>query len=495
MPHDYILAPRVWPALGAGLVLATGALCWGHTVDDAYIVARYAQRIAAGEGYTFTAGPPTDGVTGPLWLLPGVVASAVGLDAVVVAKLVGLGCMALAVAQWLVWLGRLSGGRPVLPWAALSLGLNPTLAAWGVGGLETGLASLLLALACVAAIGRPVRPVALGASLGSLAWLRPELALAAAALLVASREGSGHGRSRPAWRALSLAAALAAGVVAFRLALFGTWLPLSFAAKPGHFGLGASYALRSWVWTTGLLGLGALAASWWRGGRRSRALLGVCLAHSAALVVAGGDWMPGFRLFAPVIPAAVVTMALGGARLLERGHRALGSAWLAGPVLACALGLALQVPETQAARRSRQGVGRELAALLSRGFTRVALLDVGHLAYGSAFEVIDLGGVTDPRIGRAPGGHGDKAIDAQWLLSTKPDAIVLHSRTAPAWDAAGNLSRLEGFPVEWRLARSEAVRAEFRVSRVFDYAPGYHYVLLERRERPAIAPPGPSMAK
>jgi arabinofuranosyltransferase len=483
MRHSYILPAWVGPALGAGLVLASGALCWDHTVDDAYIVARYAQRIVAGQGYTFSAGPPSDGVTGPLWLLPGLAASLLGIDPVLAAKLFGLACMALAVAHWLAWLGRCAGGRRVMPWAALTLGLSPTLAAWGVGGLETGLATLLFALAGVAALGRPTRPVRLGVCLGALAWLRPELAPAAGVLWLAS--GTTRSSDREAWRApwrsLALAGAVALGVVVFRLALFGEPLPLSWAAKPGELGHGVDYALRGWAWLSGLLGLGALWALAARGGRRARALLGVCIAHSLALLGAGGDWMPGFRLLAPLIPVAVLAMALGGARLAERRQRAAAWLCLTGPLVAAVLGLALQVPALGAVERSRQGVGRELASLLAQKYERVALLDVGYLMYGSALQVIDLGGVTDPRVGRLPGGHGDKAIAARWLLAQRPDAIVLHSRAAPLWDAQGVLLRLDGFPVERRLAASAELRAAFRVTRAFRYAPDYHYVLLEPR--------------
>ena len=52
-----------WPLGAIGVALAVLAL-WGFTVDDAFIIARYAHHIAIGDGYVFNAGGPTsDGVT------------------------------------------------------------------------------------------------------------------------------------------------------------------------------------------------------------------------------------------------------------------------------------------------------------------------------------------------------------------------------------------------------------------------------------------------
>ncbi|MBZ0115678.1 MAG: hypothetical protein K8H88_01695, partial [Sandaracinaceae bacterium] len=53
-------------ALAALGVVIVAALAWPFTIDDAFVTARYAERLARGQGYTMNDGPPTDGVTGPL---------------------------------------------------------------------------------------------------------------------------------------------------------------------------------------------------------------------------------------------------------------------------------------------------------------------------------------------------------------------------------------------------------------------------------------------
>ena len=119
------------------------------------------------------------------------------------------------------------------------------------------------------------------------------------------------------------------------------------------------------------------------------------------------------------------------------------------------------------------------------GATRVALVDVGHLAYAGGFEVVDLGGITDLEIARLPGGHLSKRIPETLLRQRGVDAIVLHSslpaRVGPAPAGQGGaLLGLAGYPVEVQVARMPFVQEEFRVRAQVAYAPDYHYVVLRR---------------
>src|SRR5687768_15820948 len=103
-------APAAIPLLGAACVLVVGALAWPYTVDDAFITARYARNWLAGAGYAMNPGQPSDGVTGPLWLLPHLVAIRLGLDPIASAKLTGLACTAAAVFLGLRRLRARAGG-------------------------------------------------------------------------------------------------------------------------------------------------------------------------------------------------------------------------------------------------------------------------------------------------------------------------------------------------------------------------------------------------
>ncbi|HEY8427319.1 MAG TPA: hypothetical protein VIL20_03060 [Sandaracinaceae bacterium] len=469
------------PGAAAGLVLAAGAAAWPFTVDDAFVLARYARRIAAGLGYTMNDGPPTDGVTGPLALVPALLGELAAGDPVGASKLAGLASMAVAVA--LIVRRALEGGtaRALLTAALATTG--STTSAWAVAGLETGLATLALTVLALAVLPRAAtaprplrRGVAAGLSVAALAWLRPELALASGFLLVALLRAD----RRAASVALALALAGASSIVLFRVAMFGTPLPLSAQAKPPDLGHGLEYAARAaWI-ALGGGGVLALFLSAREGGLAERVATGAVLVHAFAVVIAGGDWMPSFRLFAPVLPLyALAASAPIAARLGMPGRRAAGAALAAACLALPTLDLALQLPLVRAAGETRETRGRELAEWLAANAERVAMVDVGYAAFASGVEVIDLGGITDPAIGGLPGGHLDKRIDPGALRARDPDTIVLHAAAPPRVED-GRLRSLAGYPVERRVAAMAWVRAEMRVVRVLEYAPHYHYVILAR---------------
>jgi hypothetical protein len=463
------------PAIAAACVLAVAASSWPYTVDDAFITARYARNLARGLGYAMNPGQPSDGVTAPLWLLPQIAAHRLGIDPIAIAKSIGAACAALS--AWLV-LRRLqarAGGRTAAIVATPMIALSPSLGTWAASGLETGLATLLATIAVLAATrsGRPAG-ISLGACVAALAWLRPELAPLSLALI--GYAALRHPRAGGTALALALAAAVA--LLAFRWTVFGDPLPLSYRAKLGSLEDGARYALTAVVLATSLAGAALAALGAVRGRRGDCALGVVLLVHVAALVLAGGDWMPGYRLLVPVLPAYALLAAVGAARLCLRAPRT-AAALVAFACLVPSVDLATRIGELRpnAAHRERL---RPLASTLARQAGAVALLDIGYLGYASGAEVVDLGGLTDPRIARMPGGHLQKRIDPAYFRQRNPSAIVLHSRSAPVLAADGRLAAFDGYPVERRIAALPFVREQFRVQSVVRYAPGYHYVVLAR---------------
>lgn len=475
---------RVWPGLlGVLAVGLVGACAWPYTVDDAYIVARYALRLANGQGYTWNPGPATDGVTGPAWLLPGVVAAACGYDPVIAAKVVGLCCAAIAACVCIAEQAKRARGRRLAWITAILLLCQPSLGGSGSSGLETGAATLALTLAARAALARPLQLIRLGLCVGMLAWLRPELALACAVFLTAASLREGFQATRVAW---AVASASALAVCLFHWKLSGALLPLAWHAKAGTLEDGAFYALRAVPVLTGVLGLVLAVAGASLGQFRERARAWALLAHLAAVILAGGDWMPGFRLWVPLFPQYAALAAVGLERLWRRGSlaRVLAGASFCAACAVPLLDLALRIPEWQRAGASRDRVGAAIARELREHSKRVALVDIGYLGYTSGVETIDLAGLTDPAVAAFPGGHLAKRISSAWLESQAPDTLLLHSSLPPSAADDGRLTELSGSPVEMRVARFAWVQREFRVVRIFAYGPGYHYALL-RRQAPA----------
>jgi hypothetical protein len=478
---------RVCVAAALGAVALVGLCAWPYTVDDAFIVARYAARLAGGHGYTFNPGPATDGVTGPAWLVPGVVAVSFGLDPLVSAKLAGLACAFAAAWLALSRLSRRAQGTQLVVTASALLICQPTLACSAVAGLETGAATLLAVLACAAALRRPTpRALPLGLCVAGLAWLRPELAFLSGVLLLACVTRLGIRAAAPA---LGLALLGGVSVCLFRWVLTGDVLPLALSAKQGSLSDGAGYCMRALAVGAGGLGV-VLVASGARYGRSDDRWLAAALAaHGVAVWLAGGDWMPGFRLFAPIVPLYASLAAVGSVRAL-RGRRASQALAVLSLFCACAIPLLdmyTRVPEWRAAGVSRERA-RPLVQRLQRETRRVALVDIGYLGYASGREVIDLAGITDPEIARLPGGHLNKQLSAGLLQRRAPDALLLHSSSPPLAASDGRLLELHGYPVEMRVARSRWVQQAFRVAFVFHYAPNYHYALLLLR--PGSASPG-----
>ncbi|MFK7992021.1 MAG: hypothetical protein AB8I08_38745 [Sandaracinaceae bacterium] len=467
-------ARRLLPWLAGGTLLAWGAFAWPFTVDDAYVLARYARRLASGLGYTMNDGAATDGVTGPLALLPATIGARLCGAPLLASKALGLWSVCAAGA----WATQFSRGRA--RWlTALTVSATGLLGIWGVGGLETGLSVLAFTAMGLALLetkptwGQGAR---LGGAVFVLAWLRPETAPAAlVALLFCPRPGRA-----PAW---GLAALGLLSVVGFRAAMFGTPLPLSASAKPSDLVDGAGYVLRGIGVVWGGIGALALAAAVrdpkWRPGAA------VVMAHGAAVLLAGGDWMPGFRLLLPAVPLSAVVVAGAFSKSRAGVPVVMGAALV--PLIVSTIAV-FELPATHTARETE---GARLAALLGEVNGRVALVDVGFLAYRSGAEVVDLGGITDPEVGRLPGGHVDKRLEPGWLATRDPAVIILHS-TVPPQVEEGRLLAFRGHPVEHRVAAMPWVVRHFRVSDVIPYAPGYLYIVLRREV--GGSPPG-SMAQ
>jgi hypothetical protein len=468
------LAPWI-AALGVGVV---GAASWPFTVDDAYIVARYATRLASGHGYTMNDGPATDGVTGPLWVVPGTLARMLGGDPIVVSKALGVACAMLAVAMLIAQVRRRAVGSRAVWTACAFVVLSGSVGMWAAAGLETGAAMLAVTTALVAAVRRPApNGWAIGLASAALVWLRPE-AVPGALLLagVAMRRDRKQGSI-----AMLLALAGLASVAGWRLATFGTALPLSLSAKPADLGNGFGYAARGAVIALGVVGVGPAAYAI----RHSRALQvpgALVVTHVVCVILAGGDWMPGFRLLSPVIPAFAWLVGVGVSDLGRRPRIGTRGA-LAIAVLTCAvpaIDLVVEIPAARAAGEARERVGVELAGYLRDHAHHVALVDIGFLGYASELPIVDLAGVTDPAIGHLEGRHGEKPVPFSLLAQRDVDAIVLHSISEPHVEGE-TLQSLAGFRVERALASDEAVRRTFAVARVVQYAPAYWYVVLLRR--------------
>lgn len=442
--------------LGCALAAPLSWALWGFTVDDAFIPARVAAHLLEGFGPRFNSGGPiTDAVT-PLgfahwlallaWLVDGEPTS---LGVLQVARVSGLFAYMAAAALLGRQLVQLPGvGLRELLLGGWAFALCVPLAAWAGSGLETPWVVLLTTWALGSRRGADL------AAGGAAAW-RPELLPWTLTLVLIRWRAT----RRPWWSIMGpLAACLgpALAVLLTRALVFGRALPLSLLAKEPEWGHGLRYAvgalLLSGPWWL-LLSRDLPAAARARPGTLG-AQVGAGAVHVGALVLAGGDWMPFFRLMVPVLPSIV----LAGVELavFRRERRAVlpPSSWRARARVVAVGGtlLRLGLPALLAAlllsalgADARRVMGRRVALIatarpLFANKQRLAAVDVGWVGAATAADLVDLAGVTDPRIAALAGGHTTKRVSPALLGERNVDGLVfLAERGQPedAWAWAG----------------------------------------------------------
>ncbi len=488
-PRAPARAPRWLLAAGFALVAGYAAVALylrdgvpGFPLDDSWIHLQFARNLAAGHGLSYNAGELVPGSTAPLWtamlslvlLLPG--------SPVAWTWLVGVAAY-LATIHATRELARELGLGEALANLAAALALATSWLVWSaLSGLEIPLFSLLSLWGMVLHLrerrrGGAPRSLAL---LGLAALARPEgLLLVALALadrsLAFSRDGEDRLAVRPVGgRALFggalVAALLVAPVLLFNLAVSGSPLPTTFAAKAsgarhwlpstGHLYAVLSVFFRPQPFLVLTAGAGALALVERLGTRRDRGLLpalwlfGLPLAFAAIAPKGAGVLAGNFgRYYFPLFPVLAVVGVVG----LERAFRALGPSLRAGglalPVRAVLLALLFAPTATslfEGAGRYAQSVAnveesdvrmaRWLAPRLPEGAV-LAVNDIGALKYFlPEHRILDLAGIAHPEVGRRIEAARRRGLDPrrgilEFLEEKRPDFLVIF----PSWfpDLAG----------------------------------------------------------
>ncbi len=396
-----------------GAVAVIGVLSlWGFCVDDAWIIARVADNLAEGRGHRFNPdGPVVDAVT-PLGFahLVAALGGAGPLGAFRVARLLGAAALIGVGVLLGIRIGYAGKSRArfwVLVWLCASIGIP----AWAVSGMETALIMLAVVAGCGARVGQ-------AALLGCAAAWRPELLPFALVGAVGAGWASGSGVRGALIRA-GVCLLPTVGMIALRLQHFGVSTPLAFVAKPSDLEHGLRYAIGGGVFTGALpLVMGSLRYSRLSALGRTRVV--ALSAHLAALSLAGGDWMPLYRLWCPVLPVALLLAA----ESLEHCGRRRGLGAVAVGVACLSLPAVVHFQDARAVESRRLELVDGAAPLLDGAGTIVSL-DVGWVGLATQAPVVDLAGVTDPEVAYLAGGHTSKRIPKDFARRRGVDAAVV----------------------------------------------------------------------
>ncbi|MGK3966403.1 hypothetical protein WMF01_38110 [Sorangium sp. So ce1667] len=286
--------------------------------DDAYISFRYAKHLASGHGLVFNVGGPrVEGYTNFLFTVLVAAGMALGSSAEHAALGIGLAAHVGTLIVVPRTARALGASRTATVAALVTLGLNPTFAAYATGGLETSLAALLAILAVTRAVaapdgGRERAFAGVSALFGLATMTRPDAGVpivAAVAVVLLARRPSAREVA-----ALALPAALLIGAHAgWKLHYYGSLVPNPFHAKriaDAPLAFGARY-VGAFLWTNGLAAafvLAALAARRLGADRSIRALAAALLAVVGFVAWAGGDFME-YRLLVPAMPVGAILLS------------------------------------------------------------------------------------------------------------------------------------------------------------------------------------------
>jgi hypothetical protein len=160
------------------------------------------------------------------------------------------------------------------------------------------------------------------------------------------------------------------------------------------------------------------------------------LANLAAVTLEGGDWMPGWRFWLPVLPLMYLLITYLAPRLVGWivPLRIKALVWPFTVLLFFIFNLLLIYIDRFSVRgvlnpaKETRPVYTAVAKLLA-DYTRLdattALMDVGRVAFESNRATIDISGLTDRFIAHAPGGFLDKRYPIDYILKRDPTYVFI----------------------------------------------------------------------
>lgn len=452
------------------LRIRLGAICLGLAVlaihsyiihpwilDDAYITFRYAENFAKGIGPVFNAGERVEGYTGFLWMLLLSAGALVGISTVILAKVLGfiLAATTLALISYADRITKILDFRVAII-ATLFTAICGVFTPWPSSGMEVSLFTFLILLTVLtyfraASSGETRLFYAAGALAGLTALTRPEGLIVVVVIAIIELLRWIHRREQKLLPFLTPVLVMFVPYFLWRWSYYGYLLPNTFYAKVGsrldQVLRGLEYAL-SFLQPAALLILGFFVAlllpqhRLMKGRLASLAL--IVVAFIGTIILLGGDCMPAFRFFAPIIPLFAIAAAIAIDKLGRSRFRIIILT-----TIVCGYGISQMFLNDQLNKYlllDTVALRGEKAGLWLRNNTPpeavIATNTSGSVPYFSQRRAIDMLGLNDVVIGHreianmGKGFAGHEKGDGDYVLSRRPDYIQFGSASgsrAPAF--------------------------------------------------------------
>ncbi len=442
-----------------------------YTMDDSFMIYRYASNLASGHGLTFNPGeyPRAEGITSPLYAVLLAPVAHFGLGLETCSKVMGLGACILAVLFAAMALYLLIGETTELTsWNALLLPVllagwllsNPYLIGNSVSGMETAFGALSVSVFLFMLIRQQT---AAGITNINVAWLggaavlvpmfRPEMGLFVIVMFGGIFVLCKGGRA-PLIKSFVVFLLLGILYYGLRYAYYGLPLPLPFYIKQGTGGLPGRVNMEAYLKTGALLiPLVCLAVSFALGAGLSMKRIGAsCLLSMAVATVVQFAYyctvVPvmgfGFRFFIPITMVFAALAFAGFAIVYDLSLRSNWSRQFSVPCMAFFVFLLLvgsNVFSYSGARDLFLGyaagmpryaeIGRSLRKASDGANLQIAINDCGVIPYESGLKTLDLAGLNNRAIALSNSADTTRSE----MRKARPDLVFLLSTRLHDMDA------------------------------------------------------------
>lgn len=440
------------------------------SVDDVFISLKYAQNFASGKGLGYNAGETIEGYSNPLWVL-------------LMATPLFLNIISLDSGDSLMWFSKamsfslfiaslfvmfklivlvLRRDQHHKTTALISVSLLTSCApllAWSVSGLETTMCMLiytLMALMMYRIISQ-TEPMSynftqylyLGCLMGICIMVRPETPLYILTVLIMMTRYR-HTRKYLLLYALPALLIIGAGFYIWRWLTFSELVPNTFYAKTNVGVRGYVLGIKYFAGGIGIVfGMFVLLVAYFMFFSKDRPIRDLVFAFAIPTVIfiliSGGDWMPAYRFFIPVVPVlflAVITGYLQIIHYIERESAISKIPRLQFVIFyflvlsANAFGGRMVIRNQISALESGFSsiIGHccpahkdvvEWLAKHSTGPITVATGEAGYIGYNTpTMYLIDLGLLNNAYLAKR--NFNWKPFDADYVLRKKPDYIIAY---------------------------------------------------------------------